>query len=88
MVTTRDRWHWLSLAPLSCSPSLVPSPADVLAAVITGLHEPGPAVVGHVATLDVTETGACGPAWVRTCVCVARDLEGGLCSGAVPSVPG
>ena len=47
-----------------------PSPADVLAAVITGLHEPGPAVVGHVATLDVTETGACGPAWVRTCVCV------------------
>jgi hypothetical protein len=34
MVTTRDRWHWLSLAPLSCSPSLVPSPADVLSSSI------------------------------------------------------
>ncbi len=45
------------LDAVAITPKGHPSPADILAATISGLHEGGSAITAHVATLDVTETG-------------------------------
>ena len=47
------------LDAVAITPKGHPSPADILAATISGLHEGGSAITAHVATLDVTETGTC-----------------------------